>query len=120
MQQDKIPKMKNLLELSFILMLMADLLLSCTGNSQFDDQGSGGWMPMMHYGSGYGGGMFMWFILLVVIGVGAYFFIQSQKTKDQGSAPTPNESHLDILKKRYAKGEITKEEYEQMKNDLER
>ena len=57
----------------------------------------------------------MWIILLVVIGVGAYFFIQSQKTMSQGSTPIRNESHIDILKKRYAKEEITKEEYERIK-----
>ena len=60
--------------------------------------------------------MYMWIILLIVIGVGAYFFIQSQKSK--GQAPTHNESPLDILKQRYAKGEIAKEDYEKMKNDL--
>jgi putative membrane protein len=33
--------------------------------------------------------------------------------------PTQNESPLDILRRRYAKGEIAREEYEKMKKDLE-
>lgn len=107
--------MKKYFKLS--LMLIAGLLLSCSGDGQFGREGSGGWMPMMNYGTGYGGGMYMWIILLIVIGVGVYFFIQRQNTK--GQTTTHNESHLDILKKRYAKGEITKEEYEKMKKDLE-
>jgi putative membrane protein len=42
----------------------------------------------------------------------------------QGSERVDNkssdlESPLDLLKRRYAKGEITKEEFEQMKKDLE-
>lgn len=34
-------------------------------------------------------------------------------------AATPNQTPLDILKMRYAKGEITKEQFEQMKRDLD-
>jgi putative membrane protein len=106
-----------------VLSLIADagLLVSCPGNGQLGSRGSGGWMPMMHYGSGYGG-TYMWIILLIVVGVGVYYFIQNQKTKGRTpiqQAPTQNESHLDILKKRYAKGEIAKEEYEKTKKDLE-
>ena len=98
------------------LMMMTGLLTSCAGEGYYGGQGPGGWGPMMHYGFGYGG-MFMWIIPLIVIGLLVYFIVQAQKTK--GLMPTQNESHLDILKKRYAKGEITKEEYESMKKDLE-
>lgn len=59
----------------------------------------------------------MWIILLIVIGLLIYFFVQSQNTK--GKAPTENERPMDVLKRRYAKGEITREEYEKMKKDLE-
>ena len=58
----------------------------------------------------------MWIILLIVIGLLVYFYVQSQKNKDQ--TPNRNENPLDILKKRYAKGDITREEFEQMKKDL--
>ena len=101
--------------LELCLAMIAGLLVSCTGGGYYGPQGPGGWGHMMHYGFGYGG-MFMWIIFLIVIGVLIYFIVQHQKTK--GRTPTQNESHLDILKKRYAKGEITKEEYERMKEDL--
>ena len=96
--------------------MITGLLVSCTGRGSYGPRGPGGWGHMMNYGFGYGG-MFMWIIFLIVIGVVIYFFVQTQKTK--GQTPTQNESHLDILKKRYAKGEITKEEYERMKKDLD-
>lgn len=58
----------------------------------------------------------MWIIILILVGLLIYFIIQSQKIK---GPPMPGESPIDILKKRYAKGEITKEEYEKMKKDIE-
>jgi putative membrane protein len=73
---------------------------------------------MMNYGYGCGfGEMFMWIVLVIIIGVVAYFVIQSTRAKISGG--TTQETSLDILKKRYAKGEIAKEEYERMKKDIE-
>ncbi len=58
-----------------------------------------------------GGGMWLfWLILLVVIIVLVKLFVSP--TKDAESA-------MDILKKRYAKGEITKEQFEEQKKSLQ-
>jgi putative membrane protein len=98
------------------IVMITGLLVSCAGEGYYGPQGPDGWGPMMHYGFGYGG-MFMWIIFLIVIGLLIYFIVQAQKTK--GQTPTQNESPLDILKRRYAKGEITREECERMKKDLD-
>ncbi|MDH3838650.1 MAG: SHOCT domain-containing protein [Desulfobacteraceae bacterium] len=74
----------------------------------------GNWGHMMGYG--YGGG-FMWLIVLVLVGVVIYFLFQLSKSKGSGGAII--ETPLDILKKRYAKGEIDKEEFDRKKKDLE-
>lgn len=107
------PKMSKYLELS--LAMIIGLLVSCGDERSLGRQDPSGWWPMMHYGFGYGG-VFMWIVFLIVIGVLIYFIVQSQKTK--GQAPIQDESPMGILKKRYAKGEITREEYERIKKDL--
>ena len=53
--------------------------------------------------------------LFVVAAVAAVKWIWGQKTP---WAWTSQESALDILKQRYARGEISKEEFERIKNDL--
>ena len=70
---------------------------------------------MMHYG--YGGGMFMWIIFLIIAGLLIYFVFQAAKIK--GQMPTQRERAQDILKKRDAKGESSKEDFDRMKKNLE-
>jgi putative membrane protein len=68
------------------------------------------------WGMGFGGGIFMVLFWILVI-AGIVYIVKllmggSKDVKESGSA-------LDILKKRYARGEINREEFEEMKKDLE-
>ena len=64
------------------------------------------------------GGIIMWLILLAVIGLVVYLVIRSQKTRE-GTWGFSRETPLEILKKRYANSEISREEYERIRRDLE-
>ena len=72
-------------------------------------QGMGYYYPFHWFG------MIIWFILLVLIIAGIILIIRSfmgsTKTGDQKRA-------IDILKERYAKGEISKDEYLDKKKDI--
>jgi putative membrane protein len=73
------------------------------------------WGPMMDCGYG---GMFMGMIFLIVlIAAVVWWFTKGAGSKYRGRLP--GDSPLDILKRRYAVGEITKEQFESMKKDLE-
>jgi len=52
----------------------------------------------------------------LLVGIGVYFLFRVSKSK--GSDVSNIETPSDILKKRYAKGEIDKEEFERKKKDL--
>jgi len=63
---------------------------------------------------------FGWIIWIFLICVIIWLLInQSNKNRDKFMMRQHPESPLDIIKKRYAKGEITREQFEQMKKDLE-
>jgi putative membrane protein len=66
-----------------------------------------GWSHMM---SPLGGGLFMVLLLVLV------FIPLSRFSGRAGSGPA--ETALDVLKKRYARGEISKEDFERMKQDI--
>ncbi len=59
----------------------------------------------------------MWLVILVLVGVAVYFLLQFKKSKGSDSAAI--ETPSDMLKKRYASGEIDKEEFDRKKKDLE-
>lgn len=79
---------------------------------------------MMHGDGYYGWGMgFGWILMVffwVVVLAGSVLLVRwvasYGEKKGQGTAAT--ETALDILKKRYARGEITREEYERMRKDI--
>ena len=64
--------------------------------------------------------MFMPIFWIVIIGLCLYFIFGRRGPAGPwvpGRGPE-DETALDILKKRYAKGEISKDEFEQMKRDI--
>jgi putative membrane protein len=74
--------------------------------------GNYGWGQGMGFGFG---GIFMLFFWGLII-VGIVYLVQAA-VKKQGKSGQ-EEAPLDILKKRYAKGEISKEEFQQMKDNI--
>ncbi|CUH95352.1 hypothetical protein P22_1422 [Propionispora sp. 2/2-37] len=79
----------------------------------FGGPGAGGW---------FGGGIFMMLPMLIFWGLilwggfilGRKLILVSQENRPAGESRTA----LEILKERYAKGEISREEFEKMKQDL--
>jgi putative membrane protein len=69
-----------------------------------------------------------WWIFPIICIIMMFFFMMfrrggfrpplGQNSDRHHNENKDTETPIDILKKRYAKGEITKEEFEQMKNDI--
>ena len=85
------------------------------GNYDDDNKNYGGMMNMMPYSYGYGFGMFGFFFMILFWGliIWLVIWIISKYAKQKTS-----EDPLDILKERYAKGEINKKQFEEMKKEL--
>lgn len=66
----------------------------------------------------FGGLMMVVFWVLVIVGVVWLVATVARGGQPHISAPVSSQTPQDVLKARYAKGEITKEQYDQMKSDL--
>ena len=97
--------MNSLGKLLFVLMLPITRVLAHESNGHMMDWG--------HMNYGYGG-VIMWIILLALIAVAVYFLVNGKKL-----IKTEDEIPFEILQRRYAKGEISKQEYERIKKDLD-
>lgn len=80
---------------------------------------------MMGFGWGMGF-MWIWPIFLILIGVAIYYAINSSRHenhshshRDYYSSKRSDGRAVEILKERYAKGEITKEQFNEMRKELE-
>lgn len=62
------------------------------------------------WGIGWG----MWFIPILII-LAVYFLVKNNLPSKSGPS---SESPIEILKRRYASGEITKEQFEEMKKNI--
>jgi len=105
--------MKILRLFCFLLVLL--LLFSLNVYANDESCPFCGWPNMMMGGWGT---MFMGFFFLLFIGLIVYLIVKSTKTTPTKVSFTENTS-LEILKRRYAKGEINKEEYDRIKKDLQ-
>lgn len=68
-------------------------------------------------GHGWGMGMGWWWIIGIIVLVAIIWPIV-QRANRNNNTQEPRKSALDILKERYARGEIDKQEFDERKKDL--
>lgn len=85
--------------------------------------GGGGWNTMMGWGGfgivGWVTMLAFWFLLILGVVALIRYLSGVGKTRDEDKPASPaGRSPLEILKERYARGEMNKKEFEEMKKDL--
>ena len=114
---------ENVLKLSVVLFSPILIILSAASAVYAQWGGRGNWetcpFSMGGYGMGWFGGIFMLVFWILII-VGIVFLIRwlIHSSKGQAVGTQSGARAMDILKERYARGEINKEEFEEKKKDL--
>jgi putative membrane protein len=78
--------------------------------------GSWGWHHNM---MGGGGGIFMFVFMLIFLGLAIVGVVLLARYLSPHAGSKPAEDALEVLKRRYARGEIQKAEFEEKRKDLE-
>ncbi len=108
--------MKKLITLLFLMFL--PFLIVAPSNGSNGGYGIGPGMMNWGYGMGWFGPIFMIIVPITII-VGIIFLIRWLiVSTDKSRGISTGESAVDIIKKRYARGEIDKDEFETKKKDL--
>ena len=77
---------------------------------------------MMNWGYGTNWlGTLIWLAILIAVVVAIIALVRWMTISNKGSSRThhPSDSAMEILRRRYAKGEISKEQFTAMKHELE-
>ncbi len=65
--------------------------------------------------------LFFFLLIAAVVGIGIWLYRENMGPAGRGTGEKPRSlgnEPLEILRRRYASGEITRDEYEQMRDDL--
>jgi putative membrane protein len=116
-------KLTKILSLSFGASMLLFAILFPWNQALAQQQGYGGWGmgPGMMGNWGMGGfGMIFMMVFWVLVIVGLVFLVKwlIQTTSSGKTNGSTGSKPIDILKERYARGEIDKAEFESMKKDL--
>jgi putative membrane protein len=111
--------MKKLMPVFFLMFLPFVLVASANGNNgSYRGYGMGPGMMTWGYGMGWFGSIFMFLVpiafIVAIIFLIRWLIVSTGQSRETGTG----ESALDILKKRYARGEIDRDEFEEKKKDL--
>jgi putative membrane protein len=99
------------------LLIVVPIILGIINRPAYGTWGWGMMGPRMMYG--YGGGWFMGIVMIIFWGLIIWGIIALVRHFSRaGQYDAQGNSAIEILKRRYAQGEITKDEYEEKKRDL--